>query len=109
MKVLPAIEGRQHESRGVLLPSAPSSPNASVAIDAQEFAYRFSVRPWLATHRLDPSREEALSRSIASSIRELSPLRGRWAFLTRAEKSCASWAHQGPIVSLTKDRSKSGH
>jgi hypothetical protein len=109
MKVLPVIESHQHEAPGALQPSAPLSAQKSVAIDALEIGHRFSVLPWLAAHSVEPSREEVFARSIASSLRELSPLRGRWAFLTRAEKSCRSWANQGPTVSLTKDRSKSGH
>jgi hypothetical protein len=109
MKAFQAIAGHQQESSGELRTSAPLSPKESAAIDAQELGYHFSVRLWLATHSVAPSREEALSRSIASSLHELAPIRGRWAFLTREEKSCASWANRGPRVSLTKDRSESGH
>jgi hypothetical protein len=110
MKALAAIRPDRHQSPGAVSQSAPSTLKVADAIDRGEIGHRFSVRLWLAEHRVvGPSKEETLSRSITSSIHDLSPIRGRWAFLTRAEKSSASWANQGLTVSLTRDRTKSGH
>jgi hypothetical protein len=106
MKVAVARADRHRSLDGVRR-FAQSTPEVADAIDTRENSYRVSVRLWLATHSVAPSKEEAFTRSIASSLRELAPIRGRWAFLTRAEKSCISWARESHA--LIRNRIRSGH
>jgi hypothetical protein len=109
MKNLPAIQSDRRRSPDGLKRAALSPAEASETIDKRDIGYNFSVRLWLAAHQVGPAREETSSaaRSISSSMRVFLPVSGRWAFLTREEKSYVSWA--GLSRALITDPSRSGH
>jgi hypothetical protein len=109
MKVHPPTQLHRHRSPGGLQQSTTTRGQASELIEGRDIGSHFSVWLWLASHRIAQAGEETPSaaRSISSSIRRFSPALGRWAFLTRKEKSCASWAglSRAPIT----DRARSGN
>ena len=105
MKVLSATQPHRHRSSSGLPLATTTCAKAFELIEGRDIGYHFSVRLWLASHRIGETPPAA--RSISSSIRRHSPASGRWAFLTREEKFCASWA--AGSRALITDPSRSGH